>query len=91
MRQSDSILAGSTFLIGIAAALAGLILLFEASKLFGYFGMRGAPRENETTAGLVVLGLSVLCFFEAYRFCAFSLSPARRDRYYARTLRRSKN
>jgi hypothetical protein len=89
MERGDNVLAGASLLFAILAGIAGLVLLFAAGRLDGYFGIPGEPKEHEWVAAAVVLGLAMLCFFETYRFYRFFASPEIRDRYYANRLRKA--
>jgi hypothetical protein len=89
MERGDNLLARASLLFAILAGVAGMVLLFAAGRLDGYFGILGEPREHEWVAALVVLGLAIFCFFETYRFYRFFASPEIRDRYYANQLRKT--
>jgi hypothetical protein len=88
MERGDSVLARASLLFAILSGVAGLVLLFAAGRLDGYFGVLGEPREHEWVAALVVFGLAMFCFFETYRFYRFFAHPEIRDRYYANRLRK---
>ncbi len=88
MERGDTVLARASLLFAILAGIAGLVLLFAAGRLDGYFGIPGEPREHERAAALVVLSLAIFCFFETYRFYKFFVSSEIRDRYYANRLRK---
>jgi len=77
--------------VAVLAGLAGLILVGSSFSLMDDLRRFADGARTEAIIGLaVVLGASAVCFFEAYRFYRFFASPEVRDRYYARTLRRSK-
>jgi hypothetical protein len=85
MRRGDNVLAGGSFFVGIITALAGIVLLIAARNLGDDLRNFSSDGRTQTVAGMaVVLSLSAFCFFEAYQFFAFALSPQTRDRYYAR-------
>ena len=88
MERGDSVLARASLLFAVLSGFAGMVLLFAAARLDGYFGVAGEPREHEWAAALVVFGLAMLCFFETYRFYRFFANPEIRDRYYANRLRK---
>jgi hypothetical protein len=69
----------------VLAGFAGLVMLFAAGGLIGYFAKPGEPKEHKWIAAAVAFGLAIFCFFETYRFHRFYVSPEIRDRYYARS------
>jgi len=81
-QRGDNVLGIGSLIVGVLAALAATVLLVEGCRLMGW--IPSTPPYHELLAGMVVLGLSAFCFFEAYRFYRFFDRPEIRDRYYAR-------
>ena len=77
----DNVLAAGSFVIAVLAGIAGIILVVVACRLMGWFPDTLPGREG--VGSLIVLALSLFCFFEAYRFYRFFARPEIRDRYYA--------
>jgi len=91
MSNKDGVLPVFSLIVSVLAFFAGCVLIYASMRLASDFGLPQVSRTQTYIGMVVVVGLAGLCFFEAYRFGAFWISPRIRSRYYARfRLRRMK-
>jgi len=85
MRRSDKILATASWLVGVLAALASIVLVVAAINLIDDLRRFSDGMHTQAIVAMaVVLSLAAFCLFESYQFLAFSHSSKIRYRYYAR-------
>ena len=82
VQRGDDVLAIGSLVVAVLAGVAGIILLVVTCRLMGLFPDR--LTGGDWAGSFIVLGLSLFCFFEAYRFYRFFARSEIRDRYYAR-------
>src|SRR5690349_21530880 len=86
MPRRDGVLAKASLGFAIAAALAGLVLVYSSSSLMDdVHRFEGSSRAWAVAGMVLVLGLAALCFFESYRFFRFFRSDEVRQHYYTKS------
>jgi uncharacterized membrane protein len=71
MQRSNRISRTFALVIGIFAALAGVIFIGMAIKVSDDLNLSDVPRSQTVIGIIVILALAALSWFEAYRFIRF--------------------